>query len=98
MRWPRRGAAISCLPAVFSRYSRDIDHDSYFYRGEVLAIVERLRIPTIDGHGAFSAQPDPLAMFPFGVSGHYSAEGYRIIANETQEQISRDGGLARRNR
>ncbi len=67
------------LPEYY-RYAGSVDHDSFHQRREVLALVEKLGIPLIDMHEVFLAQPDPLALFPFRIYGHYTARGYRLVA------------------
>ncbi|MGH6932014.1 MAG: GDSL-type esterase/lipase family protein [Dongiaceae bacterium] len=49
-------------------------------KSRVLPIVERLGLRFIDAEAAFSAQPDPFALYPFKRPGHFNAEGYRMLA------------------
>jgi hypothetical protein len=37
---------------------------------------------------AFAAQRDPLSLFPFRMPGHYTPEGYRLVAVELTDAIS----------
>ena len=47
----------------------------------ILRTVTELDIPIIDIHKeVFEPHPDPLSLFPFREIGHYTAEGYRLIA------------------
>ena len=65
------------LPA-FERYSQpSIASRS---RESVLALASDLAIPVIDLHPEFAARPDPTDLFPHGLSGHYSEEGNRLVA------------------
>ncbi|MBS0169359.1 MAG: hypothetical protein JSR62_03315 [Nitrospira sp.] len=55
-------------------------------RDRVLQLVEQLGIPIIDVHQVFSSAPDPLMYFPFhipnvGGAGHYTEQGYEVIAH-----------------
>ncbi len=59
-----------------------------FPREQVLAVARRLDLPTLDFHSELSDEPDPLALFPFGVSGHYTAEGYRRLAQGVDSLLS----------
>jgi len=51
-------------------------------RDDVLRIVRELGVPIIDTVPAFSAQNDPLALFPFRQPGHYTEAGHRLVADE----------------
>lgn len=64
----------------YERYARPEFFDPN--REKVLEIVRSLGIPVIDIHGTFQAQDDVLNLFPFRQPGHYTAEGYRLIADE----------------
>ncbi len=57
-------------------------------RGPVLTVARDLGLPVIDLHPIFQAHPDPLALFPFRQSGHYTEEGNRIVAEEVLRSIS----------
>lgn len=62
------------------------------FKDNVLNLVERLGIPVIDIHRVFSAQSDPLALFPEGKGGHYNARGYRLAADTILEYIRAQPG------
>ena len=51
-------------------------------RDDALRIVRGLGLPIIDIVPAFSAQTDPLALFPFRTPGHYTEAGHRLVADE----------------
>lgn len=69
------------LPQI-TRYATEVNnHDLYRKRSEVIDVVESLNIPLIDIHTeVFESHPDPLALFPFRLNGHYTAEGYSKVA------------------
>ena len=80
----------------FSRYNEaGHDHDLYRKKSEVIELVRGLNIPVIDIHQeVFTDHPDPLALFPLRLNGHYNAEGYSevakaIVSGVTGEQKSR---------
>jgi len=66
----------------YARYNKaDIPHDWYNKKSEVINLVKELDIPVIDIHQeVFANHPDPLALFPFRLNGHYNADGYAEIA------------------
>jgi hypothetical protein len=62
------------------------------HRDRILNVVEELVIPVVDVQAAFAVHPDPLSLFPFRLRGHYTEEGYALVA----EAILRDVGSPRR--
>ncbi len=74
----------------FSRYSGLVkDHDAYRKRQVVLEKVKSLGISVIDIHqNFFVREPDPMSYFPFRVPGHYTAVGYRQVANTIVRQVT----------
>ena len=61
----------------------------HVHRDDVLNIVTKLNIPTIDiVKEVFDDHPDPLSLFPFRMFGHYNAEGYRLVADAIKNKLS----------
>ena len=68
----------------FARYNREVEHDQYRKKFEVIELVKNLNIPVIDIHQeVFYNHADILSLFPFRRHGHYNAKGY----NETAKAI-----------
>ena len=72
----------------WSRYAAEANEDDLFYRDQVLAIVRSLDIPVIDMHEIFVQHPDPLSLFPFRIEGHYTAEGYELVASTIHSYLN----------
>ena len=54
----------------------------------------KLKIPIIDIHKeVFAHHPDPLSLFPFRTRGHYTAEGYRLVAEAIANKLVVDDVL-----
>ncbi len=54
--------------------------------------INKLNISIIDIHEeVFEINKDPLSLFPFGIHGHYNADGYRLVAEAIQKRIIEDG-------
>jgi hypothetical protein len=66
------------LPA-WERFGRSSQANPH--RDRVLAVAQTLAIPVIDLTEAFTRHPDPVSLFPFRMSGHYTPEGQRLIAD-----------------
>jgi len=61
-------------------------------REDVLRLVNQLEIPIIDIHEkVFASHPDPLSLFPLRVHGHYTKEGYRLVAEAIGKRLEVDG-------
>lgn len=61
-------------------------------RSFVIQTAEELDIPFIDIQSeVFDFHPDVLSLFPFRVSGHYNAEGYKLVAETIQKRLKADG-------
>lgn len=69
----------------YDRYTRQrvVPH-----KAEVLATVRELGVPVIDMDSVFSLG-DPLAAFPNRLRGHYSTEGYRLVAQAIGDWLER---------
>ncbi len=67
-----------------------------FHRADVLQVCERLGIPVIDIDPVFRAHPDPLSLFPLRQRGHYTAEGYQLVAQTLMSAVEADSFNAKR--
>ena len=73
----------------FSRYSTGNKEKN---RDIVMQTATELDIPIIDIHReVFDPHPDPLSLFPFRIYGHYTAEGYRLVAEAIGKRLKADG-------
>ena len=73
----------------YSRYSLKKESP---YRDFVIKNVQELNIPFIDIHEeVFALHSDPVSLFPFRLSGHYNADGYRLIAEAIYKRLINDG-------
>jgi hypothetical protein len=71
------------LPA-WERVSGVVQRENLHCRDNVLRLVEALEIPLIDFHQILSTHPDPLSLFPLRLNGHYTAEGYQLLAQQIE--------------
>ena len=76
------------LPS-FARYSTGNEDRN---RDFVMQTATELDIPIIDIHKeVFDSHPDPLSPFPFRMNGHYTAEGYKLVAEAIEKRLEEDG-------
>ena len=72
----------------WQRYARNKD-GTFNNRNQVLTIVNEIGIPVIDFHEVLGNHPDPLSFFPFRADGHYTAEGYRLLARKISDYLKK---------
>jgi hypothetical protein len=81
---------------MWESYSEEFlsENNEHMSRDPVLKVIDKLDIPIIDMHEkVFVPHPDPLSLFPFRTSGHYTAEGYRLVSEAIAEKLKADGVL-----
>ena len=74
------------LPA-WERVTGVVERENLHCRDDVLRLVEQLEIPLIDFHDVMSTHSDPLSFFPLRVNGHYTAEGYQLLAQQIETYL-----------
>ena len=67
-------------------------------RDRVLRLVKDLNLPYIDLHPVFAKSPDPVGLFPFRQSNHYSSEGHRLVGKEVLRVLHETAAVVRRKR
>lgn len=73
------------LPA-WERFGAPVHRNRH--RNAVLRVVQQRAIPVVDLVPVFRDTGDPLRFFPFRLSGHYTAEGYGLVAAEIARALS----------
>ena len=62
--------------------------DEILYRGITLQKLSETTIPLIDLHPVFAKHSNPLSLFPFQLEGHYTEEGYALVAETILQALS----------
>jgi len=58
----------------------------------ILDTVRELEIPIIDIHKeVFVPHSDPLSLYPSRKNGHWTAEGYKLVAESIIKRLKADG-------
>ena len=60
----------------------------FFHKKKIESIIKSLNISYIDMVQEFEKEKDPLNLFPFGLFGHYTAEGYRLVAESIFKNVT----------
>lgn len=67
------------------------EYEIYEFRDYIFNMVNELNIPMINIHNeVFFLQDDPLSLFPFRTSFHYSSQGYQLVAEAIAERLKLD--------
>ena len=59
----------------------------FLHKKKIESIIKSLNIPYIDMVQEFEKEEDPINFYPFGLFGHYTAEGYRLVAESIFKNI-----------
>lgn len=78
----------------WSRYAYR-ESDEANLRLQVHAAAGKAGLPVFDFHDTLSAQPDPLAYYPFRIDGHYTPEGNALLGRELKAWAAKNGWVRR---
>ena len=71
------------LPEFYRYNKSSINHKDFRNRQKIINMVKANNIKLIDIHEkVFLNHKDPLSLFPFRKNGHYTKEGYKIVAQK----------------
>ena len=59
----------------------------FFNKKKVENIIKLSNISYIDMVQEFEKEEDPMNLFPFGLFGHYTAEGFHLVADTIYKNI-----------
>ena len=78
------------LPEYGLFSNKIISHNNFSEKAEVIEVVKALNIPVIDIYQEIIAhQPDPFALFPFRLPGHYNEDGYAEVAKAIVTSVNK---------
>jgi hypothetical protein len=83
------GELLFVYVPVWHRYSQTLDQDAFNKRRDVLEMLGELGIPMIDFTDVLDSHPDPLSLFPFRERGHYTQEGYALLADQIAVRLDK---------
>jgi len=83
-----RGWGGTFVVAYLPAWERYKNPDAYHaYRKDVLEILKKNEIPTVDLHPIFKKQKDVFSLFHFGLDGHYNSTGAKFVAEEVKKKL-----------
>ena len=77
------------LPA-WNRFNRKYLIANYLYKKKIENIIKSTNISYIDMTREFKKVNDPINLFPLGLYGHYTADGYLLVAKNILKNIDID--------
>jgi len=66
---------------------KDYTWGSPKYRDELFSTIREVGIPIVDFGTKLEEEGDPLAYFPFRLTGHYNPEGYSLLASQILGEV-----------
>ena len=79
--------AVAYLPD-WNRFNQKYSLVKFFHKKKIESIIKSLNISYIDIVQDFEKEEDPINFYPFGLFGHYTAEGYRLVAESIFKNIT----------
>jgi hypothetical protein len=77
------------LPSYNRFQTKNInEYDKHIYKNEVMAIMDKHQIKTIDVSKLFSNTDDPIGLFQLRLLGHYTPSAYEMIADNIMAGLS----------
>ena len=77
------------LPS-WNRFDRKYSIVNYLYKKKIENIIKSTNISYIDMTREFKKVNDPINLFPLGLYGHYTDEGYLLVAKNILKNIDID--------
>jgi len=72
----------------WNRYNQKYSFVIFFHKKKVESIIKSLNISYVDMVQEFEKEENPINFFPFGIRGHYTSEGYKLIAESIFDNIT----------
>ena len=71
----------------WSRFNQKYSLVKFFHKKKIESIIKSLNISYIDIAQAFEKEKNPINLYPFGMRGHFNAEGYQLTAENIFNNI-----------
>ena len=74
---------------TWERFNSKFSFIKFSHKRKIENIVKNLNINYIDIAKIFSMSENPIELYPFGLSGHFTPEGYELIAREIYKIVEK---------
>lgn len=81
------GQLIFVYLPEYNRFAGQTISEPSSYREQVLSLVARLHIRLVDIEPIVKNSPDPLALYPYRLTGHFNPEGAALVARVIERAI-----------
>ena len=71
----------------WNRFNQKYSFVKFFHKKKIESIIKSLNISYIDIVQEFEKEEEPMNFYPFGIRGHFTTEGYQLIAESIFENI-----------
>ena len=71
----------------WNRFNQKYSFVKFFHKKKIESIIKSLNISYIDIVQEFEKEEDPINFYPFGIRGHFTIGGYRLIAESIFKNI-----------
>ena len=71
----------------WNRFNQKYSFVKFFHKKKIESIIKSLNISYIDIVQEFEKEEEPINFYPFGIRGHFTTEGYQLIAKSIFENI-----------
>ena len=72
----------------WNRFNSKYSLVKFFHKRKIDKIIKSLNIPYIDIVNEFEKNREPIKFYPFGLRGHYTPEGYKLIAESIYKIVA----------
>ena len=73
----------------WNRFNSKYSLVGYFHKKKIEKILKKTNIIYIDMVKEFEKSQNPINYYPFGIRGHYTKDGYRLIADTIFEVVNK---------
>ena len=74
----------------WNRYYQKYSFAKYFHKKNVESVIKSLDLHYIDINEEFEKKEEPMNLYPFGLYGHFTTEGYQLVAENIFKNIKKN--------
>ena len=74
----------------WNRYWQKYSFVKYYHKKNIESVIKSLNLHYIDISKEFEKKKEPMNLYPFGLYGHYTTEGYQLVAKNIYKNIKKN--------